>query len=420
VQEITSQSLTKAADQLLDPCNCSLCQGELFLADSRPGFKGWQCRPTADGQEKRTCKQEGSRDNWVAQTEEELTYERFCMVTCKPLLQKRITPDVACGPLDVWERKLEAQSPSGNGRAFVYRANPMTDTPPLPPLGDDLSGGPKDPLFLMEQAFKLFLSEPIESAHVEGKPSCNCRCSEPELDAVPLGVAAAVAPPWPTLPPTMPPPPVPPPPPPLPPPLPPPPPPPGPGAVPPLPIMPLEMPVIPEELPTIMPPPAPTLQPTPPPPGVPPPPPPLETAPVAPALPVFAATAAPPAFGLPWPPGGQASFFLGYPPMEPVTAAPGQLLPPVAPAALLSPILPPSLAAAPPFDPAALLQVASSSAVEGGDASSAASDARADPECDCKSRCFAVRARKAALWEAERNAERKARRRALRGEQALR
>lgn len=263
------------------PCSCSNCKGALYDADTRPGYKGFQCKPNAVGLASQTCKQVGSRVDWVVQTEDELTYERFCLFTCKPLLPKRIVTEVPCGLLTKWERKLEAQTPSGNGREFVFRANPLTDAAPWPAMSDDDDSGPrrlKDPVFELIRTFELYggTDQKEEPAPIEGKPSCNCECDEGKADEAAAKMAEALSPGvlYPTPPPTGPPPPPPPSPPLAPPPVPPPPPP-GPPAVAPLPLIPVDLPMplpLGEDAPTVMPPPMPTWQPTPPPPAMPPPP----------------------------------------------------------------------------------------------------------------------------------------------------
>lgn len=265
-------------------CSCSNCKGMLYQPDERSGFKGFACVPTEEAAtELVQCKQEGEREDWVVQNTQVLSYERFCQFTCKPVLPKQITPDVSCASLSKWERELEAQSPSGNGKAFFFRANPMTDTPGLPPLEDDDSDGNlPDPIVLVRQAFQQFPagggSPAKEEPPPSGKPKCDCQCSE-----APMAPALPPAPPWPTVPPTLPPPPVPPRPPPLPPP--PPPPPPSLPAVPPLPVFPMAWPEVPLELPTLQPGFTPTMQPTMPPPAMPMPrPPPEDDGPNLPSL----------------------------------------------------------------------------------------------------------------------------------------
>lgn len=268
VQQATEETAKK---QKLDSCDCSNCVGLLYRGDTRPGWKGFACSPVeAVAANDTQCQQEGDRATWVVQNSDVLTYDRFCKFTCKPLLPKRIQPKVPCGVLSVWERRLEAQTASGNGRAFIFKANPMTNTDALPPLPPEESddGGSLDSVALLRQAFQQFPASKGATAAAPAPVSAGKKCAKCNCNAaVPVVGAVPPAPPWPTVPPTMPPPPPVPPPPPLPPP--PPPPPPLMQVVPPLPVFPLEMPLLPQELPTPEPLFTATYQPTMPPPASP-------------------------------------------------------------------------------------------------------------------------------------------------------
>merc|ERR550514_1493973 len=124
------------------PCDCSSCRGVRDVTDSpSEGFKGFQCKPGVAGHDTGSCRQTGDPSGWVVQTAEELTYERFCLLTCKPIIPKAIRPDVSCEALSTEEVKLQAQSPSGNGRAFIWHSNPMTDS--LTTAAFPASDGPK-------------------------------------------------------------------------------------------------------------------------------------------------------------------------------------------------------------------------------------------------------------------------------------
>merc|ERR1719387_1655 len=193
-------------------CDCSQCQGERLITDTpTDGFKGFQCKPRAEAIEAGFCSQPGSPDTWVVQTAAEVTYERYCYFTCKPIIPNELTTDVSCQPLTPDEIKLQAQTASGNGRAFIYHSNPMTDSltvedfPPAPPL--------IPPMELMKKAFRIAktaqVTTTVGASCPPGMPcSCNCHCNK--------GMAPPPPPPPPTPPPPPPTPPPPPPPPPTP------------------------------------------------------------------------------------------------------------------------------------------------------------------------------------------------------------
>mmetsp|Transcript_10238 Transcript_10238/g.21681 ORF Transcript_10238/g.21681 Transcript_10238/m.21681 type:complete len:329 (+) Transcript_10238:130-1116(+) len=217
-------------------CCCSQCVGKRVLSDMNPsGNRGFQCYPVASEakQGQGICKQQGNEEQWVVQTAALVAYERFCVMTCKPLLRKAIDQEVACTHLSQEEVVLRAQTPYGNGRTFVFRTNPLTDSPSLAKISaawgsveDDESS--EDPANLMRNAFAAVGKRPDPTVRateasstgveeVEVLPrSCNCHCgdedgeSEAAAEQVPLE-----QPPLPPLqpePPPPPPPPLPPPP----------------------------------------------------------------------------------------------------------------------------------------------------------------------------------------------------------------
>lgn len=204
-----------------DPCLCSNCAG--FRTASEPGSAGYQCRPSSSSGLPDDCAQVGSRDDWVVQTTDVLSYQRFCLYTCKPLLFKQITAQIACGPLGTRMVKA-AQTLSGNGRTLTFRSNPMTDPPPLPPIleEDGSRHVHQDPIVQLRRVLELGIpatsgKEASQSKKPKtpqiAKPGCSCRCAQASISAP--GATTAV--PWPTVPPVAPPRPSPPPPPPLPP-----------------------------------------------------------------------------------------------------------------------------------------------------------------------------------------------------------
>lgn len=112
-----------------EPCGCEHCKGERLLEDTNEGgYKGFQCGPDLDVQgQDMTCDQSGDSKTWVVQTATTLTYSRYCHLNCKPLVPEKLTAHVSCTKLNV-EEAAAAQTSSGNGRAFVWRSNPMVDT----------------------------------------------------------------------------------------------------------------------------------------------------------------------------------------------------------------------------------------------------------------------------------------------------
>lgn len=115
----------------LATCSCNMCLGKRVVTDRPPdGIKGYQCAPRGTSGSG-NCVQQGNSSNWVIQTAAVIAHERFCLFTCKPLLTRRLTTNIKCTMLNIEEITLEAQNPSGNGRAFIFRMNPMTDSPTL-------------------------------------------------------------------------------------------------------------------------------------------------------------------------------------------------------------------------------------------------------------------------------------------------
>ena len=95
VDSTTLRASTKAREA--EACDCGRCQGERLLTDHpTDGFKGFQCKPRAAAVEAGSCAQQGDPSTWVVQTAAEVTYERFCYFTCKPVIPKAITPDISC------------------------------------------------------------------------------------------------------------------------------------------------------------------------------------------------------------------------------------------------------------------------------------------------------------------------------------
>jgi len=242
-----------------EPCDCSNCIGEVLITDQpAEGGKGFQCKPTQKGDELGSCVQRGDASEWVVQTTPELEYRTFCLMTCRPVLPKQISPDIACVHLTLDEIRLRGQTPSGNGRAFVWHSHPLTDSMTISEIPTS-NGVVSDTLTSMRKTFQLIrneearkklLAEHSQESAAEGCPSgqpcnCNCGCKGRNNGARGMGATVQIAFPTPPPLPAEPPPP--------PPPLPPP-------ALPPIPAV----LAVPMNAPTFWPPPPPTLQPTPP------------------------------------------------------------------------------------------------------------------------------------------------------------
>mmetsp|Transcript_13876 Transcript_13876/g.25529 ORF Transcript_13876/g.25529 Transcript_13876/m.25529 type:complete len:313 (-) Transcript_13876:49-987(-) len=209
--------------QAFAACSCSNCEGKRNLADMpTDGFKGFQCTPNSDGFKLGSCTQQGGEADWAVQSSSDLAYERFCHYTCRPLIPRILDPYVPCEMLTLTEIKAFAQSPSGNGRAYVYHSNPLRDSYTLNALPQlrhpPLISARVDPITMMRRALdKAHRSDArllrMTAPHVE---ECECKCLPPpavETSTTAAPVLAFKVPP--TLPPPPPPPGVPPPPPPV-------------------------------------------------------------------------------------------------------------------------------------------------------------------------------------------------------------
>ena len=195
-----------------EPCDCTKCMGERVLEDQpEQGYKGFQCNPDDSTLGTATCVQSGDPSTWVVQTASELQYRRFCHFSCKPVLPKILTTNVKCRSLKTEEIEEFAQSSDGNGNAFMWHLNPMTDSLTV---GSFPAGAPPvDVVDATKKAFSLIKTSSGGAAAAAGGP-CNCNC--PVAPPPPPPPMTPVPPP-----PTAPPPPPPPPPPPVPPPPPP-------------------------------------------------------------------------------------------------------------------------------------------------------------------------------------------------------
>jgi len=175
-------------DGLTPTCTCQSCQGQILTNDvNLNGVKGFQCFPLAGSED--SCAQRSDPKLWVVQNTETLAYQRYCLFTCKPILGKRLAPLVPCEDLTEEEVAFQARSPSGNGRAFIYRLNPMTFGPTLASVpAIDPQAETEDPVDLMKDAFKslkmskgTFQKAGSSKAgaaipQASGMPKCACDC----------------------------------------------------------------------------------------------------------------------------------------------------------------------------------------------------------------------------------------------------
>lgn len=182
------RAATRQDNGVPQACSCESCQGQILTNDVTPnGVKGFQCFPLAGSDE--SCVQKNDPQLWVVENSETLAYQRYCLFTCKPRLGKRLSPSVPCDNLSAEEIAFQARSPSGNGRAFIYRLNPMTFATTLAsvPAIDPKAEG-EDPVQLMKDAFKsLKMSKGhfqkvgrsktgAVSPQASGMPKCACDC----------------------------------------------------------------------------------------------------------------------------------------------------------------------------------------------------------------------------------------------------
>ena len=160
-----------------DPCACHKCHGLQNPTDpSGTGAAGFQCNPLEQFEGQR-CKQDGEDSRkWVIQTAREVQLDRFCRMACKPLLVAKISKSVSCAALTREEIRMIGQSPDGNGQAYSWHINPMTDSLTV----SDFQAAPSlgDPISNMKQAFAQ-VAEGAASGAAAGDtvPSnCNCNC----------------------------------------------------------------------------------------------------------------------------------------------------------------------------------------------------------------------------------------------------
>eukprot|EP00435_Cladocopium_sp_Y103_P071442 s155_g37.t1 len=112
-------------------CSCSQCVGER-RNEGGDGTVSFQCFPRSSGLA--DCHQAETTGEQVVQSAEFLSYDRFCLYTCKPLLRDEIKSKVDCAHLNHQEITRDAQSPSSNGKEIVYEAHPLTKVGPISKL----------------------------------------------------------------------------------------------------------------------------------------------------------------------------------------------------------------------------------------------------------------------------------------------
>merc|ERR1719454_94542 len=118
-------------------CTCNMCIAQRKVTDTvESGGKGFQCKPKPSGSGgggEGKCRQPGDSSMWVVQSvpaNGAITVERFCYYSCKPQIQKQLSPDFECISLTPAEVQM-AQTPENNGRAFIWHMNPVTDSQTL-------------------------------------------------------------------------------------------------------------------------------------------------------------------------------------------------------------------------------------------------------------------------------------------------
>lgn len=90
-------------------CSCSQCVGER-RNEGGDGTVSFQCFPRSSGLA--DCHQAEATGEQMVQSAEFLSYDRFCLYTCKH----------------------DAQSPSSNGKEIIYEAHPLTKVGPISKL----------------------------------------------------------------------------------------------------------------------------------------------------------------------------------------------------------------------------------------------------------------------------------------------
>lgn len=189
---LASRSNLRQAAHEPGSCDCSNCIGQRRNGGG-DGTVGFQCFPGKEGLHE--CKQAGSVRDWVVQSAGVITYDRFCLYTCRPLFTKQIQPKTECRQLTAEEIKLNAQSPSYNGKEIIYQNNPMTLVTPLSkivPMGETalIAYGPpgkrpSDPVAQMRMAFTQTRQEQAPDDEVPPDfygPPCVCVCGPPKVD----------------------------------------------------------------------------------------------------------------------------------------------------------------------------------------------------------------------------------------------
>eukprot|EP00930_Biecheleria_cincta_P100136 TRINITY_DN91753_c0_g1_i1.p1 TRINITY_DN91753_c0_g1~~TRINITY_DN91753_c0_g1_i1.p1 ORF type:complete len:351 (+),score=83.89 TRINITY_DN91753_c0_g1_i1:85-1137(+) len=176
-------------------CDCSSCVGER-RNEGGDGSVGFQCFPGKSDLD--DCMQTGSASDWVVQSAKVLSYDRFCLYTCKPVLRNKIEAKVPCKMLNHEEITLSAQSPTFNGNEIVYKAHPMASVGPisrLVPLPQAqmfaMGGGAAasaDPLAQLKNTFASIRKEEAESggvgspfelpSYAKAPPLCVCHCGK--------------------------------------------------------------------------------------------------------------------------------------------------------------------------------------------------------------------------------------------------
>lgn len=186
------RSRAKSVEQAA--CDCSSCVGER-RNEGGDGSVGFQCFPGSSDLD--DCMQTGSASDWVVQSAKVLSYDRFCLYTCKPLLRNKIEAKVDCKMLNHEEITLSAQSPTFNGNEIVYKAHPMASVGPISRLvslpmaqmfGMGAATASSDPLAQLKNTFASIRKVEAESggvgspfelpSYAKAPPLCVCHCGK--------------------------------------------------------------------------------------------------------------------------------------------------------------------------------------------------------------------------------------------------
>jgi hypothetical protein len=179
-------------DVLMPACSCADCLGH----PDTSGKDYWTCHPDiAKHPDEANCRQLEHSSEFVVQSEE-IALTRFCRYTCKPVVPEKLVPEVSCERLSRDVIHKFAQTPSGNGRAFLWKAHRMADSLTLADVADVTgSTGGGDGRSMEERIAATFRTKKRTLTAYE--PGCHCNCGANATTPV---LAPGQAPPPPVLP----------------------------------------------------------------------------------------------------------------------------------------------------------------------------------------------------------------------------